>query len=194
MSELSYLYVIEFENGTVKVGRSSNISTRISDHKSTGAALGVPVSRVWQSDAHEHSYDSENRLLAALPSPTSGREWFREVLFNDVVQLAEGIVELSTDPEMYFKRLHEAVKVVEAHTGTKVRLTPRDTSRFNLNVTEYFVWKEDAFVMSSVAFDHYVQRGGTLPQKSFISEMESQGARRKRVNEGTRLYGIALKP
>lgn len=193
MSELSHLYVIEFENGTIKVGRSSDIATRINHHKATGAALGVPVSRVWQSEAHENSHDSENRLLAALPASCSGREWFREVLFNDVIKVAENIVELSTDPEMYFKRLHDAVKIVEAHTGTRVCLTPRDTSRFNLDIQKYFIWDESAFLMSSVAFEHYVQRGGSLAQKHFVSELENQGVIRKRSNDGSRLYGIALK-
>jgi predicted GIY-YIG superfamily endonuclease len=42
-----HIYVIAFDNGTIKVGRTQNLKGRLSAHKSDGpgAAQGGPVTR-----------------------------------------------------------------------------------------------------------------------------------------------------
>jgi hypothetical protein len=189
MSELEYLYVIEFENGTVKIGRTEDKASRISDHRTTGASLGVPVVRTWISDAHEASTETERALLERLPSPAYGREWFRDVSFNEVVAFAEDVVQLTTDMELYHKRLVEAVRFVEGHTGRKINLRVA----LPLEVTHYFALNDASYVMSSTAFEHYLQRGGQLTRKNFLLALEQAGIVRRRFNDGARLYGIALK-
>lgn len=189
MSSLEYLYVIEFGNGTIKVGRSANIEHRISSHKTHGEALSVPVRRVWVSDAHEDSVYSESRLLQALGTPSHGKEWFRAVMFDDAVRAASDAVQLSTQPELYNKRLVEAKRLVELHTGRRININP--VQRVN-DVVKHFLFDPERWMMSSTAFSHYRASGGGLLQKEFISALEKEGVKRKRCNEGTRLIGIYI--
>lgn len=189
MSKLEYLYVIEFQNGTVKVGRTTNPDKRLSDHRSTGKALGVPVTRAWVSDAHEGSEATEQMLLNVLGQATEGREWFREVMFLHAVERATDIVQADTEPAVFAKRLREAQDLLEAYTGRKFSVTPPKRGQ---DVLSFFELNEDARIMSSQAFEYYQSKGGVLSQKQFVAALEQEGIRRRRTTYGTQWTGIAI--
>lgn len=189
MSNLGYLYVIEFSNGTVKVGRSDTPQNRIASHRHAAQAFGARVQRVWVSDGHEHSNLTEAKLLERLPEPLCGNEWFDTVMFDDAVKTASLLTLASTDEELYNKRLMEAARVIEAHTGCKVKLSLEE--KVSLDVELYFTFS-DGYVMSSDAYRHYINCGGKLNQKKFLDALASCGVERRRAYDGSRLYGIEI--
>jgi hypothetical protein len=76
-----YLYVVEFSDGTVKVGKTSNQpKKRIGQHKSAASSFGLSMARSWESERHDRHSDTEAALLAALrgqlPSRNGG-EFFQ---------------------------------------------------------------------------------------------------------------------
>lgn len=194
MSDLGYLYVIEFQNGTIKVGRASDAMRRVAQHKATGAALGVPITRTWVSPAHENSEDTEKRLLEQLPESQFGREWFRDIDFVFARDLALNLTQPHTDAEKYNERLREAKELLEAHTGGKLRIVLPENGEANLeHIKKYFVFgNPDKYLLSSKAFSHYRQSGGQMTQKKFLLALDEIGVVRKRGMDGSRLYGIEI--
>lgn len=91
----AYVYVIEFSNGTVKVGRSSMPEFRIQQHQRDARAFGFDLSRVWLSEAHADAKATELALIrecSAMAGITSGarREYFNgSLVFGFAVSAAQ---------------------------------------------------------------------------------------------------------
>lgn len=85
-----FVYVIEFENGRIKVGLTTHPRLRVSQHCAYGKAYGNPLVKGWLSPWHEGAIESEQALLAIarkLGGAAQG-EFFTGVSFDDVVSRA----------------------------------------------------------------------------------------------------------
>jgi hypothetical protein len=90
-----YVYVIEFNSGTVKVGHTSNPQTRVKLVAGAARPHGVAVTRQWISQPHRSSKRNEEQLLAFCRSRgTSLNEgdFFAEINAADVVTFAHTLL------------------------------------------------------------------------------------------------------
>jgi predicted transcriptional regulator len=86
-----FLYAIEFSDGTVKVGRSSDPDSRLSAHRSAAAGFGLSETRRWVSVEIAGVVPLELAVLDRLRVvvPCRGGEWFSGGWDVAVVTLAE---------------------------------------------------------------------------------------------------------
>jgi len=87
-----YVYVLAFDNGTVKVGQTQNASRRLGNHKSSARGFGLAVTDEWVSPLHADWRANEEALKAiatGLGGTPAGREYFSGVDFAAVVEKAE---------------------------------------------------------------------------------------------------------
>ena len=47
-----YVYVLAFDNGTIKVGRTQNAARRLGSHKSSARSFGLTITDEWVSPLH----------------------------------------------------------------------------------------------------------------------------------------------
>jgi hypothetical protein len=87
-----HVYVLAFDNGTVKVGQTQNAPQRLSSHKSIARGFGLTVTGEWVSPPHAGYRANEDALKAIAASlggtPTS-QEYFSGVDFAAVVEKAQ---------------------------------------------------------------------------------------------------------
>lgn len=89
---MSGIYVLEFSDGTLKVGRSNNCAHRIETHRKNAATFGIKVEQQWTSKAHVNTHDTEAALVAYChqrAKETIRVEWFHGLEFSKVVAHAE---------------------------------------------------------------------------------------------------------
>ena len=99
------LYVVEFDSGVVKVGRTENVAARMRSHEKTGL-----VRLSWASKRHMLCNATERQVLAFCNlhgSLYGGHEYFRDVDFADVQTYAELVV-ADALRRQYLERLIEA--------------------------------------------------------------------------------------
>jgi hypothetical protein len=87
------LYVVEFSTGVVKVGRATDVPSRIKQHRSDAAKFGVSMCRTWESPRHRHNVATERRLIescADIAVLAGGKEYFR-IDFEHAVELAQKV-------------------------------------------------------------------------------------------------------
>ena len=91
MSE-GYVYILEFSSGRVKVGFTTNLKARLSNHATTAKAYGASISRTWMSPHHEEARTNE-KLMLAMCRATDGveaeGEYFAGLSWDAVVAYAE---------------------------------------------------------------------------------------------------------
>jgi hypothetical protein len=86
-----YVYVIEFGNGTVKVGHTRAIANRLNTHERTARSFGLKVSRCWESPCHDGWLENERelmRLARELGGVPTTPEYFNGVSFDALVEKA----------------------------------------------------------------------------------------------------------
>lgn len=94
---MSFVYIIEFTCGLIKVGKSFNPKSRISSHQSSVRSIsGSGISRHWISSAHTNYSENELILikyceLKCDKATSKGREWFNGCSFDEIVCYAEGM-------------------------------------------------------------------------------------------------------
>ena len=89
-----YIYIVVFDNGTVKVGKSKfSPETRIISHVNAGIAFGVNLNSSFVMKIYENNLIlCENELIDAaslLSKCHQGREWFKFENVNDALFFAE---------------------------------------------------------------------------------------------------------
>jgi DNA-binding XRE family transcriptional regulator len=85
------LYVVQFSNGHIKVGRSSDARARIASHADRVACLGVEVSDTFTVECQGPSRPRELQLINACVEQAEGRyqnEWFTGLDFPEVCRWA----------------------------------------------------------------------------------------------------------
>lgn len=58
-----HIYVIEFDNRTIKVGKTGNPRRRIEGHQSRALPMGRSINRVWLSTSHSNYAANERALI-----------------------------------------------------------------------------------------------------------------------------------
>lgn len=90
-----YLYVIRFETGVVKVGRTNHPSRRIGEHRRDAFAYNVVMTDVWVSEEHLGHLTNEVELITYAHS-TAGRmrrEYFHGADFRGLAEYAHALVQ-----------------------------------------------------------------------------------------------------
>lgn len=85
--ETSSLYVIEFDQGTIKVGYASRFAERIQGHVYQAAKFRIGVLRHWVSEPSATAFLHEKTLIAwctERAKETHGKEWFTGLTFEEV--------------------------------------------------------------------------------------------------------------
>lgn len=85
--EISSLYVVELDQGTIKVGYSSQPETRVRSFVYQAAKFGIGVARHWVSDPKVTAFLFEKALIdrcAVRATSVHGDEWFRGLVFEEV--------------------------------------------------------------------------------------------------------------
>jgi hypothetical protein len=86
------VYVVEFSNGTVKVGRSQSPSARLAAHRTDGRKFGADLTGQWVSPEHAEWIGNETQLKIIardLGGKTNSAEYFTGITFADVVARAQ---------------------------------------------------------------------------------------------------------
>lgn len=93
VDDIGYLYVIEFDTGTIKIGQTRNPKRRLAEHRRNAAAFGVSISRYWFSAPHGDYLRTEAELIidCAVFSRYSKREYFHEINWSEAVDDAFGL-------------------------------------------------------------------------------------------------------
>lgn len=120
-----HIYIIEFSDGTVKVGSTTTPASRIRAHRSDAEAFGLTIAYGWLSGNHDKYIESERRLITAAASMATSRgrlEYFRGISVPKLLAAAREIVERRTvgDIRRYTSRsepLHR-LEEVAAMTGS----------------------------------------------------------------------------
>ena len=96
-----HIYVLAFDNGTVKVGQTKNAPQRLNTHKSNARSFGLTVINEWVSPLHAGCRANEDALKAIAASlggrPTSP-EYFSGVDFDAVVEKARELTFTTPEP------------------------------------------------------------------------------------------------
>lgn len=118
MSGGGYVYVIEFSNGIVKVGRSQDIVSRLRAHGSAARNFGIEVTRRWESPCHlgwQQNEDALKRLTSELGGEPLTAEFFSGVDFDALVEKAR---------ELPFEAPAPAVTAAEASAPQRGKWDP----------------------------------------------------------------------
>lgn len=89
-----YLYVIEFDMGLIKVGRTDNPSRRLAQHAANARGFGISVERAWVSGAHDNFATNESDLIAQVAAIASGRnksEYFTGITYEQATNIAAAL-------------------------------------------------------------------------------------------------------
>ncbi|MEU6072513.1 hypothetical protein [Micromonospora sp. NPDC047074] len=81
-----HLYVLQFDNGVVKMGRWTDPRARNERHARDCGRYGLTIARRWVSDEWKSAHWAEQQLIANLTkigsrTPAS-REYFRDIPFS----------------------------------------------------------------------------------------------------------------
>lgn len=190
-----YVYVLLFMNGTVKVGRTTNPTARITSHRHDADAHGNPLTNYWVSKKLVNMEEAEHRLIAYCQDRgtcVAGKEWFRAVPYMELVDFAIGMSTAFEDPDGVTS--YEIDRAVTLLTGLGYTVHP-PVERSTTDVGSYFVRDKGSKIQSSEGYRLYRDAGGVLNQKEWIAALEQElEAERKRTNKGTVLVGISWKP
>ena len=97
-----YVYVLAFDNGTVKVGQTQNASQRLNSHKSSARGFGLTVTDEWVSPLHAdwRANEDELKVIAAnLGGTPTSQEYFKGVDFAAVVEKAQELTFTTPEPD-----------------------------------------------------------------------------------------------
>lgn len=89
-----YIYVIAFDDGTLKVGRSQDAEIRLRTHGQTAKGFGLSVADKWSSPEHVGWVENEGALKALaeeLGGVRRSDEWFTGVDFGELVAKAAAL-------------------------------------------------------------------------------------------------------
>lgn len=89
-SKLTHIYVMEYDNGTCKVGVTGNPDSRAARLRQAGSSFGVRALRFWISPELTDAVTAEKQLIATLGDPLFGRETFK-VQFDHAVAVAKSV-------------------------------------------------------------------------------------------------------
>jgi len=95
MPELSCLYVVEFDQGTIKVGYSADPEARVRGYVFQAHKFRINILRHWVSEPHAIGFLFEKTLIrwcTERAKEVHGDEWFTGLTFEDVKAAAVSIL------------------------------------------------------------------------------------------------------
>lgn len=97
-----YLYVVQFNTGTLKVGRTMNPAVRLKNHATASRPHGISVSAQWLSQPHPMARANERSMIAfcdARYTSTNDGEYYLDAPPEQVVAHAERLLASHTGGE-----------------------------------------------------------------------------------------------
>lgn len=84
-----FVYAVEFSNGTVKVGKTSDVASRIYSHQHHARAVGVDVMMIVISTEVENENSAEKIILEGMKKirEIHSREYFKNASASDVTSI-----------------------------------------------------------------------------------------------------------
>lgn len=95
LPEKACLYVVEFDQGTIKIGYSTNPELRMQAFATHGSVFRIRVQRHWVSDPHVGASLNEKTLIRWCKEralEVSGKEWFYGLDFDEVKKAIQQMV------------------------------------------------------------------------------------------------------
>jgi hypothetical protein len=89
-----FVYIIEFDNGTVKAGRTVEPPKRLANLIATSSGFRIHASRIWLSPAHADYCDNERRILEwarARAGSVQKNEYFTGLSVRETVEFANSL-------------------------------------------------------------------------------------------------------
>lgn len=86
-----HVYVIAFDNGIVKVGRTQDVANRMGRHRGDGRKFGITLTESWSSPLHvewEMNEETLKRLAAKYGGTPTCAEYFQGADYAAVVDAA----------------------------------------------------------------------------------------------------------
>jgi hypothetical protein len=90
----AFLYIVQFDTGSIKVGRTANPVARLKAHAAAARTQGVQVTAQWVSQAVPAAPDMERKLLGFCSSryaSLNGGEYFASAVAQEVLTHAESL-------------------------------------------------------------------------------------------------------
>lgn len=106
-----YIYVVEFNNGSLKVGRTANPRARLAHHRDHAKSFGIVCLKGWISPLHEEQVSNERDLISLMNrrgGRARRREFFAGVQFKDAVAMARTLPFTPVDSERHLREAEEA--------------------------------------------------------------------------------------
>lgn len=99
-----FLYAIQFDTGTIKVGKTIHCAKRISEHRNNFQNAGVGIVATYSAPCSAMDKREElllKRLAELGGKVTTGKEWFSGLKFSDVFAAMDKIlsIEMECKPE-----------------------------------------------------------------------------------------------
>ena len=134
--EDGYVYIVEFSDKTIKVGRSGKPNLRLHQHRHDAAKFGLSISQWWVSGLHRGFAASEaalTRFALDAGALQGGNEYFKDLSFSAARTFAEGfdirtsdhleVEAYETRREESLRRIKEATSRVAQDTRKHVRVS-----------------------------------------------------------------------
>jgi len=87
-NDFGYCYAIEFDNGTIKIGKSTSILKRLMEHKRAAGKFNVEIVDILFTDLIPYHSDMEKKLLSdacSICDPTKSNEYFNGLSIYDCI-------------------------------------------------------------------------------------------------------------
>lgn len=94
-----WVYVVEFSDGSMKVGRGSSVAARMAEHARDAKNFGVEIVETWRAfvdDPTTEEWWLIERAKAWGARTRNGREWFNDSVFDALVR--EGDTRFGVSP------------------------------------------------------------------------------------------------
>lgn len=123
-----YIYVLEFSNGTIKVGRTKNPRGRFATHKRSSNTFGIGLDRWWFSRLHNQWQENEEKLIGLArqlgTAHGDSSEYFAGIDFYTLVQKAEHLQFPHVDVVAEKAREEEIRELYVRHGGFRMHGLP----------------------------------------------------------------------
>lgn len=138
VDDCGHLYLLRFDNGVIKVGRSVNPAARNSRHRREAGRFDLRIVDQWQSNVMNHVQLAERRLIAVLTAIGSrtpgGREYFRDIPFSIARYQAERLHQIKLSECCCGNCVEPLTVRTNAYIGSTPREDENDSNRLVFDV------------------------------------------------------------
>lgn len=117
--ESSFIYVVLFDNGMVKVGKTKNPEKRIGQHADRVGCLGVSIDKTFVSDGFNGAGWANSKERSAIAwcikngGKRFGSEWFSGIVFSDLCDFVKDICSSNfTSEDVFVSDWHSIISML----------------------------------------------------------------------------------